>query len=49
MRRWLALSTVALCCVCASSRAGFYLGASWLSTDAELETAVGRFETDDSA
>jgi hypothetical protein len=31
-----------------ASAAHFYVGASWLSTDAEFETAVDTFDTDDS-
>lgn len=31
-----------------ASAAQFYVGASWLSTDAEFETAVDDFDTDDS-
>jgi hypothetical protein len=41
---WLAVAALAT----PASAGTFYVGASWLSTDAEFDTAVDNFDTDDS-
>ena len=49
MKRWIPILLVSLACLSTSARADFYVGASYVSTDAEFDTAFESFDTDDSA
>ena len=46
MKRIIPLAIIAFCCFALPAQAGFYVGASYLSTSAEFDDAIGDFDFD---